>query len=83
MNVVTGTEALSPTPRTAAKLVGFLSLFTKGTAIVSARIVAIMSLAIIIFSGLARLGTYMLPMGLYGFGPGFSLFIKGIRAARA
>lgn len=52
-----------------------------GLGIVGSFLMAVMSLTIIIFSGLARLGiTYMLPMGLYEFGLGFWLLIKGIRA---
>ncbi len=55
-----------------------------GLGIVSSLIMAVMSVLIIVFPPLARLGiTYMLPMGLYEFGLGFWLLIKGIRAPRA
>lgn len=52
-----------------------------GLGIVGSLSMALMSLLIIIFFSLARLGiTYMLPMGLYEFRLGFWLLIKGIRA---
>ena len=55
-----------------------------GLGIVASLIMALMSLLIIIFPPIARLGiTYMLPMGLYEFGLGFWLLIKGLRAPRA
>jgi len=42
-------------------------------------VMALMSLAIIVFPALSKLGlTYMMPMGLYEFGLGFWLLIKGI-----
>jgi hypothetical protein len=54
-----------------------------GLGVVGSLIMALMSVVIIIFPPLARLGiTYMLPMGLYEFGLGFWLLIKGIRAPR-
>jgi hypothetical protein len=41
---------------------------------------AVASLAIIMFPGLSVLGlTHMMPMGLYEFGLGFWLLIKGIQ----
>ena len=41
---------------------------------------ALMSLAIIVFPTLYKLGiTYMMPMGLYEFSLGFWLLIKGIQ----
>lgn len=41
---------------------------------------ALMSLALIVFPGVAAMGmTYMLPMGLYEFGLGFWLLIKGLQ----
>lgn len=44
-------------------------------------VMALLSLAIVVFPGLAALGlTYMLPMGLYEFGLGFWLLFKGIQA---
>jgi hypothetical protein len=44
-------------------------------------VLAIVSLAILIFPKLSALGlTYMMPMGLYEFGLGLWLLIKGIRA---
>ncbi len=44
-------------------------------------VMALMSLALIVFPGLAALGmSYMMPMGLYEFGLGFWLLIKGIQA---
>lgn len=52
-----------------------------GWGIFASSIMAIMSLMIIVFPRLKALGiTYMLPMGLYEFGLGFWLLIKGIRA---
>lgn len=43
-------------------------------------VMAFMSLAIIVFPRLAALGlTYMMPMGVYEFGLGFWLLIKGLR----
>lgn len=52
--------------------------------IFSSLIMAIMSVAIIVFPRLKALGiTYMLPMGLYEFGLGFWLLIKGIRTPSA
>lgn len=55
-----------------------------GLGIVASLIMALMSVVIIVYPPAARLGiTYMLPMGLYEFGLGFWLLIKGIRAPRA
>ena len=52
-----------------------------GLGIIGSLTMAVVSLLIIIFPSLASLGiTYMLPMGLYEFGLGFWLLIKGIRA---
>jgi hypothetical protein len=49
--------------------------------IFSSLVMAAMSLALIVFPGLAALGmTYMMPMGLYEFGLGFWLLVKGIQA---
>ena len=51
-----------------------------GLGFVGSLLMAVMSVVIIIFPGAARLGiSYMLPMGLYEFGLGFWLLIKGIR----
>jgi Domain of unknown function (DUF4386) len=51
-----------------------------GWGIFSSLIMALMSVAIIVSPKLKALGiTYMLPMGLYEFGLGFWLLIKGIR----
>jgi hypothetical protein len=51
-----------------------------GWGIFSSLLMAIVSLAIIILPGLAKLGLiHMMPMGLYEFGLGFWLLIKGIR----
>ena len=51
-----------------------------GLGIVASLIMAVMSVVIVIFPTVAQLGiTYMLPMGLYEFGLGFWLLIKGIR----
>jgi hypothetical protein len=45
-------------------------------------VMAFMSLAIIVFPRLAALGlTYMMPMGIYEFGLGFWLLIKGARVS--
>jgi len=42
---------------------------------------AFMSLTLIVFPGLASMGMiYMMPMGIYEFGLGFWLLIKGIQA---
>ncbi|MFL6569000.1 MAG: DUF4386 domain-containing protein [Chthoniobacterales bacterium] len=52
-----------------------------GLGIIGSLTMAVVSVLIIIFPSLASLGiTYMLPMGLYEFGLGFWLLIKGIRA---
>jgi len=49
--------------------------------IFAALVMALMSLALIVFPGLAALGmSYMMPMGLYEFGLGFWLLIKGVQA---
>jgi len=51
-----------------------------GWGVFASLIMALMSLAIIVLPALAKLGlTYMLPMGLYEFGLGFWLLIKGIQ----
>lgn len=50
--------------------------------IFSSSVMSLMSLAIMVFPGLAILGlTYMLPMGLYEFGLGFWLLFRGIKTA--
>jgi Domain of unknown function (DUF4386) len=55
-----------------------------GWGIFSSSIMAVVSLAIIVFPNLARLGlSYMMPMGIYEFGLGFWLLIKGIRTPLA
>jgi hypothetical protein len=52
-----------------------------GWGIFASSIMAVMSLAIIVFPNLAAVGlTYMMPMGIYEFGLGFWLLIRGIRA---
>jgi hypothetical protein len=52
-----------------------------GWGIFASLVMAFMSLAIIVFPRLAALGlTYMMPMGVYEFGLGFWLLIKGLRA---
>jgi hypothetical protein len=52
--------------------------------IFASSVMALMSLAIIVFPKLAAMGlTYMMPMGIYEFGLGFWLLIKGIRAPSA
>jgi hypothetical protein len=52
-----------------------------GWGIFASLVMALMSLAIIVFPTLSRLGlTYMMPMGLYEFGLGFWLLIRGIQA---
>jgi hypothetical protein len=49
--------------------------------IFSSLVMAVMSLALIVFPGLSAMGMiYMMPMGLYEFGLGFWLLIRGIRA---
>ena len=51
-----------------------------GWGIFASLLMAVVSLAIIAFPGLLKLGlTHMMPMGLYEFGLGFWLLIKGIR----
>ena len=51
-----------------------------GWGIFASLVMTLMSLAIIIFPVLSKLGlTYMMPMGLYEFGLGFWLLIKGIQ----
>jgi hypothetical protein len=55
-----------------------------GWGIFASSLMAVVSLALIIFPGLAAMGmSYMMPMGLYEFGLGFWLLIKGIRAPAA
>lgn len=55
-----------------------------GWEIFSSLLMAAMSVAVIIFPALAKLGiTYMMPMGLYEFGLGFWLLIKGITVPTA
>jgi hypothetical protein len=52
-----------------------------GWGIFASLVMAVMSLALIVFPGLSAMGmTYMMPMGLYEFGLGFWLLIKGIKA---
>jgi hypothetical protein len=52
-----------------------------GWGIFASLVMALMSLAIIVFPTLSKLGlTYMMPMGLYEFGLGLWLLIKGIQA---
>ena len=52
-----------------------------GWGIFASLVMALMSLAIVVFPVLSKLGlTYMMPMGLYEFGLGFWLLIKGIQA---
>ena len=52
-----------------------------GWGIFASLVMAVMSLALIMFPGLAAMGMiYMMTMGLYEFGLGFWLLIKGIRA---
>jgi Domain of unknown function (DUF4386) len=52
-----------------------------GWGIFASLIMAAMSIAIVVFPSLARLGlTYMMPMAVYEFGLGFWLLIKGIQA---
>jgi len=52
-----------------------------GWGIFASLVMALMSLAIIVFPTLSQLGlTYMMPMGLYEFGLGLWLLIKGIQA---
>ena len=52
-----------------------------GWGIFASLVMALMSLAIVVFPTLSKLGlTYMMPMGLYEFGLGFWLLIKGIQA---
>jgi hypothetical protein len=49
--------------------------------IVSSLVLAVVTLAIIVFPGLGALGlTYMMPMGVYEVGLGLWLLIKGIQA---
>ena len=51
-----------------------------GWGIFASSVMTLMSLAIVVFPTLSKLGlTYMMPMGLYEFGLGFWLLIKGIR----
>ncbi len=51
-----------------------------GWGIFASLVMALMSLAIVVFPTLSKLGiTYMMPMGLYEFGLGFWLLIKGIQ----
>jgi hypothetical protein len=55
-----------------------------GWGIFASSVMALMSLAIIVFPHLATLGlTYMLPMGIYEFGLGFWLLIKPLRVPSA
>jgi hypothetical protein len=49
--------------------------------IFASAVMALVSLALIVFPGLSAMGmTYMMPMGLYEFGLGFWLLVKGIQA---
>jgi hypothetical protein len=51
-----------------------------GWGIFASSVMAVMSLALIVFPGLAAMGmAYMMPMGVYEFCLGFWLLIKGIR----
>jgi hypothetical protein len=51
-----------------------------GWGIFASSFMAVMSLALIVFPSLTKLGmSYMMPMGLYEFGLGFWLLIRGIR----
>src|ERR1700730_15773818 len=55
-----------------------------GWGIFASSVMALMSLALIVFPDLAAMGmTYMMPMGLYEFGLGFWLLVKGIKAPPA
>jgi len=52
-----------------------------GWGIFASSLMAFMSLTLIVFPGLASMGMiYMMPMGIYEFGLGFWLLIKGIQA---
>jgi hypothetical protein len=58
---------------------GYIPRLLAGWGIFSSSLMAIVSLAIIMFPGLSALGLiHMMPMGLYEFGLGFWLLIKGI-----
>jgi len=60
---------------------GYIPRALAGLGIFASSVMAIMSLAIIVFPRLRTLGiTHMLPMGLYEFGLGFWLLIKGLKA---
>ena len=59
---------------------GYIPRLLAGWGIFSSSLMAVASLAIIMFPALSVLGlTHMMPMGLYEFGLGFWLLIKGIR----
>ena len=59
---------------------GYIPRLLAGWGIFASSLMAVASLAIIMFPGLSVLGlTHMMPMGLYEFGLGFWLLIKGIR----
>ena len=59
---------------------GYIPRLLAGWGVFASSLMAVASLAIIMFPGLSVLGlTHMMPMGLYEFGLGFWLLIKGIR----
>jgi len=59
---------------------GYIPRLLAGWGIFASLVMALMSLAIVVFPTLSKLGiTYMMPMGLYEFGLGFWLLIKGIQ----
>jgi hypothetical protein len=59
---------------------GYIPRLIAGWGIFACSLMAIASLAIIMFPGLSVLGlSHMMPMGLYEFGLGFWLLIKGIQ----
>jgi hypothetical protein len=59
---------------------GYIPRLLAGWGIFASLVMALMSLAIIVFPTLSKLGiTYMMPMGLYECGLGFWLLIKGIQ----
>jgi hypothetical protein len=59
---------------------GYIPRLLASWGIFASSLMAVASLAIIMFPGLSVLGlSHMMPMGLYEFGLGFWLLIKGIR----
>ena len=59
---------------------GYIPRLLAGWGIFASLVMALMNLAIVVFPTLSKLGiTYMMPMGLYEFGLGFWLLIKGIQ----